>query len=370
MNPSTPVLALLFLSVPTAAARAGVSDAPRFTELDRELDALASTLQQSSKDGPSFGALLRVAYDHADSDLSATADDVSGFRLYDAQLWFDSHVGDYEVFVKLDAGETSAFPPITGDGVGTFGLRDAWARTNITDQIQLYWGQYKCPLVASGNVGDGKLSFIDRTRIGQLFSAPGAYQPGAALVGDFDAFHVKLAVQNGADGATDGYGIVARAEYQLGEGAKQREGAFGAARGLNATFGLGYFKDNSDIAGSDFGSAWAADAYVTFDDFSLHAEILDADEELASRALGNTTDDATPYSATAGYLFGEGKYEALVRYQDLDNEVGATIVGAGFNYYVNGHSTKWQVNASKYDDDAIDGTILQLGLSIGVDSPH
>ncbi|MBK7876885.1 MAG: hypothetical protein IPJ77_14260 [Planctomycetes bacterium] len=267
-------------------------------------------------------------------------------------------------------GRDERVPAITGDGVGAFGLRDAWARTNLTDQLQLYWGQYKCPLVASGNVGDGRLSFIDRTRIGQLFSAPGAYQPGAAVVGDFDAFHFKLAVQNGADSAADGYGIVARAEYQVGEGAKLHEGALGAAQGLNATFGLGYFQDDSQIAGSDFGSAWAADAYVTYDAFSLHAEILDADEELASRALGNTTDDATPYSATAGYLFGEGKYEALVRYQDLDNEADATIVGAGFNYYVNGHATKWQLNASKYDDDAIDGTILQLGLSIGVDSPH
>ncbi|MFO1011167.1 MAG: hypothetical protein U1F29_13975 [Planctomycetota bacterium] len=369
MTPRIPFLVLVCASVPVAA-RAGNSDDSRFSALDGELDALARTLQHDSQSGPTFGALLRVAYDDADSDLSATADDVSGFRMYDAQVWFDSKVGDYEVFVKMDAGETSAFPAITGDGVGAFGLRDAWARTNVTDQLQLYWGQYKCPLVQSGNVGDGKLSFIDRTRIGQLFSAPGAYQPGAALVGDFDAFHFKLAVQNGADGASDGWGIVARGEYQVGEGAKAHEGAYGAPAGFNGTFGLGYFKDDSQIGGSDFGSAWAADAYLTYDAFSFEAEILDADEELASRALGNTTDDATPWDVTAGYLFGEGKYEALVRYQDLDNEIGATIVGAGFNYYVNGHATKWQVNASKYDDDAIDGTILQLGLSIGIDSPH
>lgn len=370
MTPRHLTSTILVLPVSASLALAGGTDASRFTELDAELDALARAVQQDARTGPSVGVLLRVAYDDADSELSATADDVSGFRLYDAQVWFDAQVGDYEVFIKLDAGETSAFPPIAGDGVAPFGLRDAWARTKLAEGIQLYWGQYKCPLVASGNVGDGRLSFIDRTRIGQLFSAPGAYQPGAAIMADYEALHFKVAVQNGADGIADGYGIVARAEYAIGEGAKEHEGALGAAPGLNATFGLGFFKDDSDIAGSDFGSAWAADAYLTYDAFSVHAEILDADEELASRALGNTTEDATPYSATAGYLFGDGKYEALVRYQDLDNEADATIVGAGFNYYANGHSTKWQVNASKYDDDAIDGTILQLGLSVGLDSPH
>lgn len=369
MVPPKSILAISAVLLPTAL-HAATSDPARYLELDAELANLSRSLQEQRTDGPTLGGLLRVAYDDADADLSATADDVSGFRLYDAQVWVATKVGDYEVFVKMDAGETSAFPPITGTGVGGFTLLDAWARTTIAEGIQLYWGQYKCPLVASGNVGDGRLSFIDRTRIGQLFSAPGAYQPGAAILGDFEAFHFKLALQNGADGAADGHGIVARAEYTLGAGAKHREGAQGGERGTNATFGLGWFQDDSQIAGSDFGSAWAADAYVTMDDLSLHAEILDADEELASRALGNTTDDATPYSATVGYLFGEGRYEALLRYQDLDNEVDATIVGAGFNYYVNGHSTKWQINVSEYDDDAIDGTILQLGLSIGVDSPH
>jgi hypothetical protein len=210
---------------------------------------------------------------------------------------------------------------------------------------------------------------IDRTRIGQLFSGPGAYQPGAALVGDWGDLHLKLAVQNGADGISDGWGIVARGEWKIGTGAKQREGALGN-EGFNATFGLGYFKDDSDIAGSDFGSALALDAYVTVDQLSFHAEILDADEEFASRALGNVTDDATPYSATAGILLGDSRWEALVRYQDLDNEVGATILTAGLNYYVSGHQTKWQVNVSNYDDDNIDGTIFQAGLSIGLGDPN
>ena len=330
-------LPAIAISILASSILASDSSSSSYLELDRAIDALALANQDASP--IRVGVLLRTYYDSTDSELSATTEDVAGFRLYDAQIWFDAHVGDFEVFVKTDAGEASAFPPIGGDGTSAFTLRDAWARTHITDEIQLYWGQFKCPLTASANVGDDSLSMIDRTRIGQLFSGPGAYQPGVAVVGDFGDFHAKVVVQNGADGVADGNGIVVRGEYKVGEGAKQREGAQGS-KGFNATLGLGYFRDDSDIGGSDFGSAWAADAYMTYDALSLHAEVLDADEELASRALGNVTDDATPYSATAGYLFGDERYEALVRYQDLDNEVGATIFGGGFNYYVAGHSTK------------------------------
>ncbi len=351
-----PMIPLLFLFAPSSGN--GAEDpAPGvpLSALAQSFDVLGSMR---------VGGLLRAYLDIADDELSAVPnEDVQAFRIYDAQLWFSAEVAGYEAFIKLDAGEATAFPLIPDDGVQTIELRDAWIRKALADQVYLYVGQYKCPLVASGNVGDGGLAMIDRTRIGYLFSFPGAYQPGVAITGDFGAFHGKIAVQNGADSKTDGLGIVARGEFKVGQGAKQHEGALGA-QGFNGTFGVGYFKDDSDIAGSDFGSAVALDAYTTLDQFSLHAEILDADEELASRALGNVTEDATPFSATLGYLIND-QFEVFGRFQDLDNEADASIVGVGLNYYVQGHAVKWQVNASQYDDDLIDGTILQAGLSIG-----
>ena len=181
---------------------------------------LSTLLQSEALDSLRVGGLLRGYAVMADDELSAVAnEDVQAVRLNDAQLWFSAAAMGYEVFVKLDAGEATAFPPIGTDGVGPTTLRDAWVRKEVTDNIWLYVGQYKCPLVASGNVGDGSLAMIDRTRIGYLFSFPGAYQPGVAVMGDFGDFHVKLAVQNGADGATDGMGIVARGEFKVGEGA-------------------------------------------------------------------------------------------------------------------------------------------------------
>lgn len=314
------------------------------------------------------GGLLRAAVDFAGEELSVSGDDdVQALRLYDAQLWFAAEFAGYEFFIKMDGAETTAFPPIASSGETDFDLFDAYVRKGLSDQFHLYFGQYKCPLLASSAVGDGNLAMIDRTRPGYLFAFPGAYQPGVAVTFDEGPFHAKVSVQNGADDASDGFGVVLRGEYAVGEGAKHREGAQDA-EGFDATFGIGYFKDDSDIAGDDFGSTLALDAYTTFDQLSVHAEILDMDEELAMRALGNTDDDATPYSATAGYLF-DPQWEAFLRYQDLDNEVDAMIIGAGLNYYVMGHKLKWQAGFSQYEDDDIDDTIAQIGLSIGLSEP-
>jgi hypothetical protein len=319
------------------------------------------------------GGLLRAYFDQLDSDLAlgAGGEDISGIRLYDAQVWFQAELYGYELFIRADAANASAFPfpPIdTSSGLDDLGLLDAYIRKGFAEDFAFYFGQFKCPLVASGNVGDGNLAMIERTRIGQLFSMPDAYQPGVAVTYDHGPFHAKLVGQNGADGTADGYGFVARAEYRMGQGPRLQEGAYGAPEGFNATFGAGYFSDDSDVGGDDFGSAWAVDMYATMNALSMEAEILGADEELASRALGNTDDDALPWDVTVGYLF-MPDWEAFLRYQDLDNEADATLVGLGVNYYVSGHSMKWQAGFSQYDDDDIDGSIFQIGFSVGLSQP-
>jgi hypothetical protein len=315
------------------------------------------------------GGLLRAYYDVADDELSADGEDLRGLRIYDAQVWVNAEAHGFRLFVRMDAGEADAFPLIDGDGVGSFDLRDAYVEKALTDEVKVYLGQFKCPLVASGNVGDGNLAMVERTVIGQIFSGPGAYQPGVGVTYESGPFNGKLVLQNGADEATDGNGIVLRGEYTLGS-TPGHEGALEAAEGFNATFGAGFFQDDSDVGGEDFGSAFAVDMYATMDLLSIHAEILSTDEELAANVLGNTSgDDALLYSATLGYRF-TGEWEGFVRYQDLDNDADSTLIGAGVNYYVAGHMAKWQINASQYDDDNIDGLILQAGLSLGLSQPR
>jgi hypothetical protein len=312
-----------------------------------------------------IGGLLRASLDYSSDEIyEMSGERLSGVRFQDAQLWVEAKTGIFDVRVMAKAADSNAFPPTTSGDVEALEVRDAWIRGNVGEGMHVYAGKYKCPLVASANVDYGSLMMIDRTRIGQLFSGEGAYQPGAALTFDNEQFHAKLALQNGADGVVDAYGVVARAELKMGGGAAYREGAFGAPEDWAATFGLGYFNDGSQIGGADFGSAIAADCYATMNNLSLHAEILDMDEELANKAVGNMTEDATPFSATVGFMFNDNM-ELALRYQDLDNDGDTTLIGAGYNYYLSGHDAKVQFNVSQFDQDGEDGLLVQLGFAVG-----
>ena len=339
------------------------------TEQDISKDGLSLQSVVPGLDDLRVGGLLRTYYDIVDDELTVGGEDVSGLRVYDAQIWVNAEAYGFDFFVRGDFAEASAWPPVdTGTGVSDFELRDAYVVRPINEQLDFYLGQFKCPLVASGNMGDGNLAMIERTRNGQLFSMPGAYQPGIAVTFDTGPWHAKAVLQDGADQAIDGNGIVLRGEYTLGERRMDHEGALGAPEGFNATFGVGFFKDDSDIGGDDFGSALALDGYATLDQFSFHAEIVAFDDELAANALGNTDDDATSIAATVGYLF-TPEWEGFARVQNLDNEDDATQLGVGANYYVHNHAAKWQAGIAQYDDDNIDGAILQIGLSIGLSQP-
>jgi hypothetical protein len=312
-----------------------------------------------------FGGLLRASIDYSSDDIyEMSGERLSGVRFQDAQLWVEAKTGIFDVRVMAKAADSNAFPPTTSGDVDALEVRDAWIRGEVGEGMHVYAGKYKCPLVASANVDYGSLMMIDRTRIGQFFSGEGAYQPGAAVTFDNEQFHAKLALQNGADGVVDAYGVVARGELKMGGGAAYREGAFGAPEDWAATIGLGYFNDGSQIMGEDFGSAIALDCYATMNAFSVHAEILDMDEELASRTLGNVMEDATAYSATVGYLFRENM-EVALRYQDLDDQGDTTMVGAGYNYYLSGHDAKVQFNVSQFDQNDEDGILVQLGFAVG-----
>lgn len=319
-----------------------------------------------------FGGLLRASLDYSSDELYEYSSDpgvvpserLSGVRFQDAQLWVEAKTGIFDARVMAKAADSNAFPPSSSGDVGSFEVRDAWVRADLGSGLHVYAGKYKCPLVASANVDYGSLIMIDRTRVGQLFSGAGAYQPGAAITFDDERFHAKLAFQNGADGVVDAYGVVARAEYKLGGGAAYREGAYGAGDDWAATFGVGYFNDGSQVGGADFGSAIALDMYTTVNAFSLHAEVLDMDEELATKAVGNASEDAMPFSATVGYLFRENM-ELALRYQDLDNDGDTTLIGAGYNYYLSGHDAKLQFNVSQFDENDEDGLLFQIGLAVG-----
>jgi hypothetical protein len=365
---------LLFALAPLPAAGAGAPSAEEWLRLDRELDSLATSIAPQDEPGVRIGGLIRSSFDLSGDDIFALpgGEDLGGFRFQDAIVWMEGSVGDMDVRISMNAASptgagssNSAWPPSDpSSGLGSFAVNDAYGRWNLNEQFRVYFGQFKCPVLMSSQVWNGNLIMIDRTRLGQMFDV---YQPGAAATWDSDRLHIKAAVQNGADGAADEFGMVLRGEFKLGDGAKENEGAYGTQGGTHATIGAAYFNDGSQVGGDDLGTAIAVDGYARLGHFSLHAEIADFDEELAGNmGLAGVGDDAMPFSATAGFLLPAETIELALRYQDMDDVAGTTAIGGGVNYYSHGHAAKWQFNVSQLDDDNDDGMIIQLGLAVGV----
>ncbi|HVS19833.1 MAG TPA: hypothetical protein VMT18_14605, partial [Planctomycetota bacterium] len=320
---------------------------------------MAQSVATPTNSGVRVGALIRSSFDISGDDVFATPGgaDLTGFRFQDAIIWVEGTVGDVDVRINLNGadpaagmgGDNTAWPPTTGSsGLGSAIVQDAYGRWNLNESFRVYMGQFKCPVLMSSQVWQGNLLMIDRTRLGQMFDV---WQPGAALTYDVDGFHLKLAVQNGADGVADEFGMVARGEYNINGGAKEFEGAYGSGGNTTATIGLAYFNDSSQIGGSDLGSAIALDFYADIQGLSIHGEIMDMDEELAGNmGLSGSGSDAMPYSLTASYMLPSEKFELAVRYQDMDDDLSTTMIGGGLNYYSHGHNAKWQFNASQFDN--------------------
>ncbi len=360
---------LLFALAPLPVVPGGVPTAEEWLRLDRELDSLSTTFAPQDPAGVRIGGLVRSSFDLSGDVIfePTPGSDLGGFHLQDVTVWLEGSVGDVDLRISMDGANqaNSAWPPTAPtSGLDTVQVQDAYGRWNLNESFRVYMGQFKCPVLMSSQVWQGNLVMIDRTRLGQMFDV---WQPGAAATFDTERLHFKLAVQNGADGVADEFGMVARGEFKLGAGAKEYEGAYGTEGGTHATIGAAYFNDSSQVGGNDLGTAIAVDGYARLGHFSLHAEIMDMDEELAGNmGLSTSGADAMPFSATAGFLLPAETIEIALRFQDMDDDVGTTAIGGGVNYYSHGHAAKWQLNASQLDNDVDDGMIIQLGLAVGV----
>lgn len=365
----------LLLALTPLAVPGGSPSATEWTRLDKEIESLAVNIAPQGEPGLRIGALIRSSFDMSGDDIFQVpgGQDLAGFKFQDAVVWAEGSVGNFDLRISMNGADPNAgagadnvsWPPSTGvSGLGSMVVQDAYGRWNLNESFRVYMGQFKCPVLMSSQVWQGNLIMIDRTRLGQMFDV---WQPGAALTYDIDAFHLKIALQNGADGTGDEFGMVARGEYNLNGGAKEFEGAYGSGGDTKATIGVAYFNDSSQVGGNDLGSAIAVDGYADFGSISVHAEIMDMDEELAGNmGLSGSGGDAMPYSATVGFMLPSEKVEFALRYQDMDDDLSTTSIGGGVNYYSHGHNAKWQFNASQLDNDVDDGIIYQIGLAASV----
>jgi hypothetical protein len=355
------VTSALALSVAGSLAHAGTSDG-EWLELDREIASLATPVTSPAQGGINWSALIRVnEYYSNDEAFQIGAENISGTAFQDIDLAATGQVGDYNWRVSGDFD------------AGILVLEDAYAAWKCGDMLAARIGQYKPSFLRSANVSPDNLLFSNRTALGSSFDF---WDAGIGISGSFEDMLVySLSVMNGANGPAADHAYFARAEYNLGEGAGNAEGALGARDDLAGTIGFSYanFDDLSGTGGDD--AIWAVDAWGTAGQFSFGVEYADVDkgvmggtdEDFFAGLTGIVFDaDSNPFDVTVGFCINE-EMEVGLRFENSDNNDNVKATSLGFNWYQQGHMAKWQFAYTDISSDvnADEGSIFSAGLSLG-----
>lgn len=366
----------LALAVAGSAANAGTGD-NEWAALDSEITGLAASLKPS-QDNLGWSGLLRGGFTYSTDDIAtAGGDDTSGASFNDVDIAFWGTQGPYSWRVNTDINNNEG-------GSGTLiELEDAWVRWTCADYFDAYVGNMKPRVSRSNSTDPEKLLFIDRTAIGSAFDG---WDNGFAASGRQEQLFWGFWFLNGSNGHESDHTAVLRAEFDLGSGAGEYEGAMGSTDTLNGTIGLTFANDDATATpgpggGSDM-NLWLLDFHGSVSQIGFGGEIaklnddvvLGTDEDFSNVTPGLTFyGDTQPWSLYGSYAI-TPDWEVAVRLEDLDNGediTGAnqddnTILSIGANYY-RGTNAKWQAQWSSFDADSAfaDGEVFEVGFAIG-----
>ena len=113
--------------------------------LDRDIENLASSYAPQGS-GFAVDGFLRSIYSNS-SDISVGGNDLGGFAIANARVNVRGNVGDYGVFVSVDAAG------------GTAALLDAYGTFSIGDQVNGQMGQFRPPFLWSSQIDEDNIPF-------------------------------------------------------------------------------------------------------------------------------------------------------------------------------------------------------------------
>jgi len=362
------VIGALALTAASPLSFAG-SETKDWSGLDREIENLGASLTAA---GPGFAVSgfvrSRFAWS-SDQDFGAAAgdQDLTGFNVDNARVYFSGNAGDYGVFISADGA------------TGGAALLDAFGTFPIFEQVKGQMGQFKIPFLWSSLVDDNNLLFLDRSYNGQIFDSRDI---GIQVSGAWEQLSWWLALQNGIDGVAEDFQWTARVQFNaLGAGTGMQEGAYGASEDSNLTVGVAYTDEGADNTLGPVGSAVALDVGFASGPFSVHGEIVDFDDDrmpvpglsgstgvMGPAGFSTTTGSETPWSVMVGYMITPNEYEIAGRWQDMDDGDNGDEWGIAVNRYVQGHNAKWTLQYTSFssDDTTIEADTIALGLCVGV----
>jgi len=367
----------------------GIASETEWPELDRELEALSTTIQTQTTSPFMLSGWVGAAWDTSgdieftDEDTGAT-NDFGGFDIRTARLRAEGDVRNYGYRLEFDFGSN-----VDGSG-GTNGLinsqlyglgdeteadlqdpsydaklLDAWGAVTVAESFKVTMGRFRQPFTQSGLVDRNRTLFIDRTVLGDRYAAR---DEGAMLSGKFSMVGWYLAAQNGLDARADEYLFTGRVTVDiLGEGAGYNAmTAYGAPEGTNVTVAAAFSSEGAVEEGDQFGG----EVYLTSGPFFLGGEIVSLGDGLASE--DGTTGSATPWDIVAAYLIAN-QYEIAIGWQEFDRSFSATdptdsdrAYTAAINWYHDDWDTKWTLQWQRLDsrDDLNDADIISVGLTV------
>ncbi len=352
-----PRFSLLVLSLALTTDTA-LSNDSAWSTLDAEVEALANALRDEAQPIQLGGLLRFIGAQSSQNPGGGSPQDLGGVLIDSVRIDVAGQLAGWDWFFE---GETVR---------GNLNLLDGWMRHSLGQNHSLTVGQFRPPILRSALMYRGNLLLLARTRNGGLIFD--RRDQGVMLESSLDDVHLALAAQNGADSTGDDLQLTGRVQWDaMGNGVGPTEGAFGAGQGTHLTLGAAI---TDDAAAPNDGHAIAAEAALTIDRFSVQAEWIDYEEDFnllrgAGTALPTEPEfgGTHPWSLTASALVVPDKVELAARVDEFDDEEGMgrnrTLTTFGFNFFIDGHDLKWQLNYSHLDSTAGDEEILAIGVT-------
>ena len=369
------VLSALALTTAGGLATAGTGSEEWLT-LDREIESLASTQAPASTSGVTVSGFIRSSYlNSGDREVGPEDNDLSGFSLDNARVNVAGSVGDYSLYVQIEAASPDESSSGTGDGLvpdpfgtgvssgGSLYVLDAYGAWNISDQFKLTMGQFRSPFFGNSQLDENELLFLDRTATAHLWAERDL---GVMLSGQYDVLGWWLAAQNGLDGAGDDMAFSARVAFDAMGAQSRVEGAYGASEETALGISAGYYQDDDSV--QDDLAAWNIEAKFGMGPIYLYGSYVDHDDGYGAEFGPSFTSGPAIMALQGSFMFVPDRWEAAIRYEDLDDDDSTDFLTFGLNYYAVGHDAKWQLNYMKgsSDNDSFDVDVFGIGLTVGV----
>ena len=354
-----PALSALALFVPATVSTGTGEDSTAWLELDRELAGLTGSLARDHTEGIHMKADIIISAQMSDDDVysGTPGDNLSGFDLRRARLTNTGSVG--ETHWKI-SGELSS---------GSLSLRDAYVYWNVGESTRITFGRYKEPLLWSGRTS----SFLDPFHDVAVTGAENdGRSSGVMAEGSLADFSWLLSLQNGVDSVGDDYLIAGRLQWDIvgGNAFGKYHGAYGYGEDTLLSVAVGF----SDDGAIDNGSLSTVELGLVMDALSFRGDLVEYDENYdvgttldPDGLFGGSKANTTASSMTLGYLLPGDEWEALARWEDLDDADDTSRSSVGLLWYSSvGPKGRWALLYQELssDIDANEGTRVELSFSL------